>query len=124
VHGAFIHSTHGHAPICSDTGTTRAKDGARVTKLPRVSPLTVALLGLGEAGRAIAGDLVAAGASVRGFDPAGDGAPQGVHLAADARTAVAGTDLVLSVNAAAAAVQAAGSAAGGLRPGHVYADLN
>jgi 3-hydroxyisobutyrate dehydrogenase-like beta-hydroxyacid dehydrogenase len=95
-----------------------------VTKLPRVSPLTVALLGLGEAGRAIAGDLVAAGASVRGFDPAGDGGPKGVQLAADARTAVAGTDLVLSVNAAAAAVQAAGSAAGGLRPGQVYADLN
>ena len=36
-----------------------------------MAPLTVALLGLGEAGSALAGDLVAAGVSVRGFDPAG-----------------------------------------------------
>jgi 3-hydroxyisobutyrate dehydrogenase-like beta-hydroxyacid dehydrogenase len=89
-----------------------------------VAPLTVALLGLGEAGRAIAEDLVAAGASVRGFDPAGGEAPAGVDLAADARTAAEGADVVLSVNAAAAAVAAAGSAAGGLGPGQVYADLN
>ena len=34
-----------------------------------MAPLTVALLGLGEAGSVLAGDLVAAGASVRGFDP-------------------------------------------------------
>ena len=32
--------------------------------------LTVAVLGLGEAGAAIAGDLAAAGARVRGYDPA------------------------------------------------------
>ena len=35
-----------------------------------MAPLTVALLGLGEAGSALAGDLVAAGVYVRGFDPA------------------------------------------------------
>jgi 3-hydroxyisobutyrate dehydrogenase-like beta-hydroxyacid dehydrogenase len=93
-------------------------------KLRRVAPLTVALLGLGEAGSAIAGDLVAAGVSVRGFDPAGGRGPAGIERAADARAAVAGCDVVLSVNGAAVAVEAAGSAAGGLRAGQVYADLN
>jgi 3-hydroxyisobutyrate dehydrogenase-like beta-hydroxyacid dehydrogenase len=33
-------------------------------------PLTIAVLGLGEAGSLIAWDLVAAGAVVRGYDPA------------------------------------------------------
>ena len=89
-----------------------------------MAPLTVALLGLGEAGSALAGDLVAAGVFVRGFDPAaGDDVP-GVHRAADARAAVDGSDVVLSVTAASAALDAAGSAAGGLRAGQVYADLN
>jgi 3-hydroxyisobutyrate dehydrogenase-like beta-hydroxyacid dehydrogenase len=89
-----------------------------------VAPLTVALLGLGEAGSAIAGDLVAAGAVVRGFDPAGVRGPAGVELADDAGAAAAGSDVVLSVNAATAAVAVAGSAAGALGPGQVYADLN
>jgi 3-hydroxyisobutyrate dehydrogenase-like beta-hydroxyacid dehydrogenase len=95
-----------------------------VAKLPRVVALNVAVLGLGEAGSAIAGDLVAAGASVRGFDPAVGAGAEGVELAADARAAAAGTDVVLSVNAAAVAVEVAHSAAGGLGPGQVYADLN
>ena len=89
-----------------------------------MAPLTVALLGLGEAGSAIAGDLVAAGALVSGFDPAHPDTPAGVRLAADARGAVVGSDVVLSLNAASAAVDAAGSASGGLRAGQVYADLN
>jgi 3-hydroxyisobutyrate dehydrogenase-like beta-hydroxyacid dehydrogenase len=89
-----------------------------------VAPLTVALLGLGEAGSAIAGGLVAAGASVRGFDPAGRDDVAGVQRAADARAAVAGSDVVLSVTAASAALDAAGGAAGALRAGQVYADLN
>jgi 3-hydroxyisobutyrate dehydrogenase-like beta-hydroxyacid dehydrogenase len=95
-----------------------------VAKLPRVAPLTVAVLGLGEAGSAIAGDLVVAGASVRGFDPAHPQAPDGVRVAGDALSAVAGSDVVLSVNAAADALDAAGSAASALRAGQVYADLN
>jgi 3-hydroxyisobutyrate dehydrogenase-like beta-hydroxyacid dehydrogenase len=93
-------------------------------KLRRVAPLTVALLGLGEAGSVIAGDLVAAGASVRGFDPVGGDAPQGVEVAPDARAAVDGSDVVLSINGATVAVEAAGSAVAALRPGQVYADLN
>ena len=89
-----------------------------------MAPLTVAVLGLGEAGSAIAGDLVAAGVSVRGFDPAAGDAPAGVELAADAHAAATGSDVVLSVNAATVAVEVAQSAAGGLGPGQVYADLN
>jgi 3-hydroxyisobutyrate dehydrogenase-like beta-hydroxyacid dehydrogenase len=89
-----------------------------------VAPLTIALLGLGEAGSAIAGDLVAAGAVVRGFDPAGARDLAGVELAEDARAAAQGSDVILSVNAATAALAVAGSAAGALTPGQVYADLN
>ena len=89
-----------------------------------MAPLTVALLGLGEAGSAFAGDLLAAGASVRGFDPAGGADVAGVERAADARAAVTGSDVVLSLTAASGALEAAGDAAGGLRAGQVYADLN
>jgi 3-hydroxyisobutyrate dehydrogenase-like beta-hydroxyacid dehydrogenase len=89
-----------------------------------VTALTVALLGLGEAGSVIAGELVAAGVSVRGFDPAGGADVPGVQRAADARAAVNGSDLVLSVTAASAALDAARDAASALREGQVYADLN
>jgi 3-hydroxyisobutyrate dehydrogenase-like beta-hydroxyacid dehydrogenase len=89
-----------------------------------MAPLTVALLGLGEAGSVLAGDLVAAGASVRGFDPVTAGEIAGLDRADDPRAAVAGSDVVLSVTAASAAIEAAGSAADGLRAGQVYADLN
>ena len=67
---------------------------------------------------------MAAGASVRGFDPVNAAEIAGIDRAADARAAVEGSDLVLSVTAAAAALEAAGGAAGGLREGQVYADLN
>jgi 3-hydroxyisobutyrate dehydrogenase-like beta-hydroxyacid dehydrogenase len=79
--------------------------------------LTVAVLGLGEAGSRLAADLTAAGADVRGYDPAVAGSP-------DPETAVAGADVVLSVNAAAAALGAATAALPALRSGAVYADLN
>ena len=89
-----------------------------------MAPLTVALLGLGEAGSILARDLVAAGASVRGFDPVNAGEIAGLDRARDGRAAVDGSDVVLSVTAASAALEAAGAAAGGLREGQVYADLN
>jgi 3-hydroxyisobutyrate dehydrogenase-like beta-hydroxyacid dehydrogenase len=88
-----------------------------------VPPLTVAVLGLGEAGSAIAADLVAAGAAVRGFDPVAQ-APAGVEAAGDAAAAARGSDVVLSVNAATIAVEVARSAVDGLGAGQVYADLN
>jgi 3-hydroxyisobutyrate dehydrogenase-like beta-hydroxyacid dehydrogenase len=77
--------------------------------------LTVAVLGLGEAGSRLASDLAAAGADVRGYDPVNGGAAEDV---------VAGSDVVLSVNSARVAVEAAESARAALRSGAVYADLN
>lgn len=89
-----------------------------------MAPLTVALLGLGEAGSVLAAELVAAGVSVRGFDPAGGHDVPGVQRAADPRAAVDGSDLVLSVTAASAALAAARDGVHSLREGQVYADLN
>jgi 3-hydroxyisobutyrate dehydrogenase-like beta-hydroxyacid dehydrogenase len=89
-----------------------------------VAPLTVAVLGLGEAGSALAADLAAADAVVRGFDPAVASVPPDVEAALDAAAAARGSDVVLSVNAAAVAVEVARGAVDGLGPGQVYADLN
>jgi 3-hydroxyisobutyrate dehydrogenase-like beta-hydroxyacid dehydrogenase len=80
--------------------------------------IVVAVLGLGEAGSAIAGDLVAAGVDVRGYDPVRQ---DGVESAADAAR---GADAVLSLNSAAAAVAVAESVAGTLAADALYADLN
>ena len=82
----------------------------------------VALLGLGEAGGRLAADLAAAGAEVRGYDP-DTGVEADVTRARDAQAAVAGSDLVLSVNSAAAAAEAA-AAALARAGGAIYADLN
>lgn len=78
----------------------------------------VAILGLGEAGSAIAGDLVAAGVEVRGFDPA---RPSDFDSAADAAR---GADAVLSLNSAVVAVEVAASVASALTSDQLYADLN
>ncbi|TFV54775.1 NAD(P)-dependent oxidoreductase [Geodermatophilus sp. DF01-2] len=86
-------------------------------------PPAIALLGLGEAGAEIARDLVAAGADVRGYDPR-MAPPPGVLPRPDEAAAVAGADLVLSVNSAADAPVALRNALPGLRPGTVWADLN
>jgi 3-hydroxyisobutyrate dehydrogenase-like beta-hydroxyacid dehydrogenase len=83
----------------------------------------VAMIGLGEAGSAIATGLVAAGASVRGWDPVAP-APDGVEAAATAVDAVAGADVVISANSAAVALEVAESAAATLGEGQVFADLN
>jgi 3-hydroxyisobutyrate dehydrogenase-like beta-hydroxyacid dehydrogenase len=84
---------------------------------------SVAVLGLGEAGGRLAADLAAAGAAVRGFDPA----PlevDGIERASDPASAVAGCELVLCIASAAAARRAAEAALAALAPGAVYADLN
>jgi 3-hydroxyisobutyrate dehydrogenase-like beta-hydroxyacid dehydrogenase len=86
-------------------------------------PLTVAVLGLGEAGSAIATDIGAAGARVVGFDPRPE-AGQGIARAESLEQAVAGADVVLSVNSAEAALPAARSALEALRSGQLFADLN
>jgi len=82
--------------------------------------LVVGVLGLGEAGGAIAGDLRAAGATVRGYDPLPETGPD----AAGPDEAAAGADVVLSLTTAAESVAAARSVLGVLRRGQVYADAN
>jgi 3-hydroxyisobutyrate dehydrogenase-like beta-hydroxyacid dehydrogenase len=84
--------------------------------------MEVAVLGLGEAGALIARDLVAAGCTVRGWDPVGR--PDALPLAPSALDAVRGAAVVLSLTTAAHALEAARSVAAGLSQDTVYADLN
>ncbi|MEU5260282.1 DUF1932 domain-containing protein [Amycolatopsis sp. NPDC021455] len=83
----------------------------------------IAVLGLGEAGGALARDLTAAGAAVRGYDPA-VAAPEGVVATRSEAEAADGADLVLSVNSASAAAGALEAGLAGLRTGAAWADLN
>jgi 3-hydroxyisobutyrate dehydrogenase-like beta-hydroxyacid dehydrogenase len=84
--------------------------------------MEVAVLGLGEAGGRIAIDLAEAGCTVRGWDPAG--AREGIASASSARSAARGADVVLSVNSAAVALDAARSVADAVGADAVFADLN
>ena len=84
----------------------------------------VAVIGLGEAGAAIARDLVHAGCEVRGWDPAPRGDVRDVPRAASAHEAVAGAEVILSVNAAAVARAVAQELLPALAAGQLYADLN
>ena len=78
--------------------------------------LTVAVLGLGEAGSRLAADLTAAGAEVRGYDPQNGGVPE---------EAIAGSDVVLSVNSATGRRRGGGVGARRRSAGKaLYADLN
>jgi 3-hydroxyisobutyrate dehydrogenase-like beta-hydroxyacid dehydrogenase len=104
-------------------------------------PLVVAVLGLGEAGSLIAVDLAAAGARVRGYDPAVTAAGPVLDTPSEADAACE-AHLVLSVNSAKAAVEAFKAGLPGLlpdgqrplpdgpftagrpRPGVLWADLN
>jgi 3-hydroxyisobutyrate dehydrogenase-like beta-hydroxyacid dehydrogenase len=88
-------------------------------------PSTIAVLGLGEAGSILASDLAAAGATVRGWDPA-NVEVEGVHAAPADREAVRGADLIISVNSASVAEEVAASVAVALEPdmAPVFADLN
>ena len=83
----------------------------------------IAVLGFGEAGSRLARDLVAAGATVRGYDPTVP-APSGVTGAGSDAEAAAGAGLVLSVNSAGDAVAALEASLEVLRPGAAWADLN
>jgi 3-hydroxyisobutyrate dehydrogenase-like beta-hydroxyacid dehydrogenase len=78
---------------------------------PEQSPiLRVAVLGLGEAGSRLAADLARDVPSI--------------SRAADPASAATGCDVVLSVNTAKAALDAAAAALPGLRANGIYADLN
>ncbi|HEU5109173.1 MAG TPA: NAD(P)-binding domain-containing protein, partial [Micromonosporaceae bacterium] len=85
--------------------------------------MRIAVLGLGEAGGAIARDLVAAGADVRGFDPRVE-PPAGVDRRSGDADAARDADLVLSVNSAHDAMPALEDALPALAPGTIWADLN
>ena len=85
--------------------------------------MTLAVLGLGEAGSRIARDLAAAGARVRGFDPA-VAAPPGIEPAADDAGACRGAALVLSLTTAGQFEGALRQALPALGPGVGYADAN
>ena len=86
--------------------------------------LRVAVLGLGEAGGRIASDLAASGADVRGWDPDPSRQTDGFRLGTSASATVGEADLVLSVNAPAAALTAARECLPGLARGTLFADLN
>lgn len=86
-------------------------------------PPVVGVLGLGEAGSAIAADLVAAGAVVRGYDPRVP-TPSGMVACRDEAEAAQGADVVLSVNSAHDAAGALNAGASALRPDALWADLN
>ena len=83
----------------------------------------VAVLGLGEAGSAIAADLAAAGAVVRAFDPRVQPAP-GVTACAGDADACRGAAIVVSLTCAHEAEAALVAALPGIGPGAIYADLN
>jgi 3-hydroxyisobutyrate dehydrogenase-like beta-hydroxyacid dehydrogenase len=84
-------------------------------------PVVIGVLGLGEAGGAITADLVAAGATVRAYDPAVQ-APPGTIPCRDEADAATGAAVILSVNSATAALDALQSGLRG-QPA-VWADLN
>jgi 3-hydroxyisobutyrate dehydrogenase-like beta-hydroxyacid dehydrogenase len=87
-------------------------------------PVRVALLGLGEAGSAFAVDLIALGMPTAGWDPVESRSVSGLRRAESAVDAVAGADLVLSLNSGEVAVPAAEAAAAALSPRSLFADLN
>ena len=84
----------------------------------------IALLGLGEAGSALAADLVAMGFPTHGWDPVPSRRVAGVGRADSAFAAAAEADVVISVNSQRAAVAAAEAVAGALTSRQLYADLN
>jgi 3-hydroxyisobutyrate dehydrogenase-like beta-hydroxyacid dehydrogenase len=88
------------------------------------NPPIIAVLGLGEAGAAIAADLIAAGAEVSGWDPAGAPDLDGLRFADGNVAAVAEASVVLSVNWASVAAEVGTEVAPALAPGAVFADLN
>ena len=99
------------------------------------SPLTFAFIGFSEAGQALGGGLVKAGAGrVAAYDLCFDGAEGaelmarakalGVEAAACAKDAAAEADVIVSTVTAAAAVAVAQEAAGFIGRGQVFLDLN
>ena len=83
----------------------------------------IAVLGLSDAGLAIADGLKKAGAAVLGYDSAKLKFPP-VPVADSVADAVRDADVVLSINSATVSFAMAESAVAHLKPGAVFADLN
>lgn len=86
--------------------------------------MKVAVLGLGEAGSIIAGDLARGGDEVHGYDPAPVPVIDGVHRHEGPQAAVAGCSLVLAVTHASHARTLLDEIVKSLTDGVVYADLS
>lgn len=84
----------------------------------------VTVLGLGEAGGRLASDLVSLGVDVRSYDPDPERDAPSTTRTSDAASAAAGSDVVLSVNSARAAFDAAKACLPALGADCIYADLN
>lgn len=87
-------------------------------------PIHVALLGLGEAGAAFAADFIALGMPTAGWDPVPERSVSGLRRTDTAADAVAGADLVLSLNSGASALPAAEAATAAFSSRSLFADLN
>ena len=83
-----------------------------------------AILGLGEAGGVLAGDLIAREATVFGWDPEPRNIPEGVHFTAGNPEAVSRADIILSVNWASVSIEVAAEILPVLQPHQLYADMN
>jgi len=86
--------------------------------------MIIAILGIGEAGGALARDLMAKGVRVRGWDPDPRTIPDGLDFASSNPAAVSGADIGLSVNWASVAADVAAEVAPVLQPQQLFADLN
>lgn len=86
--------------------------------------MIIAILGIGEAGKTLARDLIAQGIHVRGWDPTPRDLPNKLDFASSNPAAVSGADIVLSVNWASVAVDVAAEVASVLQPGQLFADMN
>ena len=84
----------------------------------------IAVFGLGEAGSEIGCDLVAAGVTVAGFDPAPVDTPAGVIRHDDPNDVVVDAELVLAATAGADALTALTQAVDSIADGTIYADLS
>jgi 3-hydroxyisobutyrate dehydrogenase-like beta-hydroxyacid dehydrogenase len=103
--------------------TGRPDDGLQSDGGAASASPVIAVLGLGEAGGAIARDLVAAGAALRVWDPLVV-APSGATACSSDADACAGASLVLSINSAADAPEALDAGLPALACEAVWADLN
>ncbi|MCB0167587.1 MAG: NAD(P)-dependent oxidoreductase [Anaerolineae bacterium] len=86
--------------------------------------MKIAMLGIGEAGRTIAADLIAAGVIVSGWDPEPKQIPPGVIFATGNAEAAQQADLILSINLAAAATDVAYNVLPILTPQQLFAEIN